>query len=256
MAVKGTESGSQDLMVGYLPMKIKKVEFKAGDNKNIISVLLHEPNKKFFAKADFFVSSNINKSSKVDEQGNSKTQFIDKYSNTQWKVTPEDQEYNGNLTFEAKSARECCIGEEAFMNFIKNYMNPKKGDECRFDDFKKIAEGDLTEVNEAITVYPNNNVGVLLGVRDAKYQGVYTGKFERGFAKEPKQIIKAVKGDTYNKLVFGQEPYPFKKFDPTEAPQPDSEIPSGEAEIHYTNSLADMMPAELFPSGDDENVPF
>ena len=65
------------------------------------------------------------------------------------------------------------------MDFIKAYANVANGDECAFETIDRIMAGDVTEIKQLINALSDNRVRVLLGVKDGRYQQVYTKHFGR-----------------------------------------------------------------------------
>tara|TARA_R110000851_G_scaffold169706_6_gene315897 strand:+ start:30 stop:788 length:759 start_codon:yes stop_codon:yes gene_type:complete len=81
--------------------------------------------------------------------------------------------------FKDTGVREAYIGEETLMRFIQAYANVANGDECAFETMGKIMAGDVTEVRQLVNALSENRVRLLLGVKDGKYQQVYTKHFGR-----------------------------------------------------------------------------
>ena len=65
------------------------------------------------------------------------------------------------------------------MDFIKAYANVANGDECAFETIDRIMAGDVTEIKQLVNALSDNRVRVLLGVKDGRYQQVYTKHFGR-----------------------------------------------------------------------------
>jgi hypothetical protein len=65
------------------------------------------------------------------------------------------------------------------INFTKAWANVANGDEVYFDSIAKIVKGDVTEVKALVKLLESNEVRLLIGVKDGKYQTVYTKVFGR-----------------------------------------------------------------------------
>jgi len=81
--------------------------------------------------------------------------------------------------FKDTGVRQAYVGEETLMDFIKCYANVANGDECAFETIDKIMQGDVKEIKQLVNALSDNRVRVLLGVKDGKYQQVYTKHFGR-----------------------------------------------------------------------------
>ena len=81
--------------------------------------------------------------------------------------------------FKDTDERKAYVGEEILISFIKAFANVASGDECTFESMNKIVEGDVTEIRQLLTALSDNRLRVLLGVKDGRYQQVYTKHFGR-----------------------------------------------------------------------------
>ena len=75
--------------------------------------------------------------------------------------------------------RKAYTGEETLINFTKAWANVASGDEVTFDTMAAISNGDVTEIKALATNLNTNEARVLIGVKDDKYQQVYTKYFGR-----------------------------------------------------------------------------
>jgi hypothetical protein len=91
--------------------------------------------------------------------------------------------------------RKAYTGEETLINFVKAWANVASGDEVYFETMKDIASGKLTELKALIKTLSNNEVRVLVGVKDDKYQQVYTKYFGRVKPQRDDLFIKALNDD-------------------------------------------------------------
>lgn len=70
-------------------------------------------------------------------------------------------------------------GEETLVNFTKAWANVANGDDVYFETIDKIVKGDVTELKALVKLLSSNTVRLLIGVKDGKYQTVYTKMFGR-----------------------------------------------------------------------------
>ena len=87
------------------------------------------------------------------------------------------------------------IAEETLINFVKAWANVASGDEVYFDSMPAIAGGNLAEIKTLVTNLQGNQVRVLIGVKDDKYQQVYTKYFGRIKPQRDDLFIKALNDD-------------------------------------------------------------
>ena len=78
-----------------------------------------------------------------------------------------------------ETSRKAFTGEETLINFVKAWANVAPGDNVYFETIDKIVQGDVTEVKNIIQALNSNMVRLLVGVKDGKYQQVYTKHFGR-----------------------------------------------------------------------------
>jgi len=78
-----------------------------------------------------------------------------------------------------ETSRKAFGGEETLINFVRAWANVAPGDNVYFDTIDKIVQGDVTEIKALLDTLKNNQVRLLVGVKDGKYQQVYTKYFGR-----------------------------------------------------------------------------
>tara|TARA_R110002020_G_scaffold126458_1_gene284208 strand:- start:436 stop:1221 length:786 start_codon:yes stop_codon:yes gene_type:complete len=91
-----------------------------------------------------------------------------------------------------ETSRKAFGGEETLVNFVKAWANVAPGDNVYFDTIGKIVKGDVTELKELVTALKDNQVRLLVGVKDGKYQQVYTKMFGRIKPQRDDLFIKAL----------------------------------------------------------------
>ena len=135
----------------------------------------------------------MNGSERVSQTG--KNQWINSIGQSTW--SDGEPEYDW---FEKGGLREALTGEETLINFVKQWANVANGDEAYFDSIAKIVKGDVTEVKALVKLLENNEVRLLIGVKDGKYQTVYTKVFGRVKPQRDDLFIKNLNDDygTFN----------------------------------------------------------
>lgn len=97
--------------------------------------------------------------------------------------------------FKSDGERQAYVGEETLMSFIKAYANVANGDECAFETIDRIMAGDVAEIKQLVNALSENRVRLLLGVKDGKYQQVYTKHFGRLKPFRKDLFVKELNGD-------------------------------------------------------------
>lgn len=148
-----------------------------------------------------------------------KTKVIDAYGRTAW-VTEEELAAgaipiysNGMPANISKGYRPCYSGEEELTNFLRTLLgipkvekwengkvvglinNPAEA-ETRLDHIQDFFKGDFKEIQEAISLWPNNKIKVLLGVRtttdNKQYQAFFMQRFMSPNFSNYDYLVKAI----------------------------------------------------------------
>ena len=129
-----------------------------------------------------------------------KYQFINKYGVTAWDEK-ENPTFEKCKWFQPENYRLSYRQEESFVNWLKVWANVKETreerQECILENIDAMVnKGDVSELQDLLKMYKDNTFVALLGVKDGKYQTVYsrhfartyehgTGSWERHFKKSP-----------------------------------------------------------------------
>lgn len=127
----------------------------------------------------------MNGSERVSQSG--KNQFINAIGQTCYSSGEPTYEW-----FKKEGLRHALTGEDTLVDFTKAWANVANGDEVFYDSIAKIVKGDVTEVKALVKLLENNEVRLLIGVKDGKYQSVYTKVFGR---------VKPVRNDLFAKKL-------------------------------------------------------
>ena len=112
------------------------------------------------------------KSARTSQTG--KYQWINNIGQTTW--SEESPTYDW---WKSEGQRHAYGGEETLINFIKAWANVASGDDVSFETMDKIVAGDVTELKTLMKMLDGNQARVLVGVKDGKYQTIYTKHFGR-----------------------------------------------------------------------------
>ena len=119
-----------------------------------------------------------------------KFQWINKFGSTTW--SQDEPTYDW---WKKEGERKAYTGEETLINFVRAWANVASGDEVCFDTITAIANGDVREIKGLIGTLQDNEVRVLIGVKDDKYQQVYTKYFGRVKPQRDDFFVKALNDD-------------------------------------------------------------
>jgi len=114
----------------------------------------------------------IQPKARVSQSG--KNQWINNVGQSTWSEAAPTYDW-----WKKDGERHAFVGEETLINFTKAWANVANGDEVSFETGKKISNGDVSEIQALVKVLGTNEVRVLVGVKDDKYQSVYTKHFGR-----------------------------------------------------------------------------
>lgn len=176
-----------------------------------------------------------------------KVQVINDYGDTIWMTSDEFKaktlpEYAVKQGYITTGMRPAYVGEEDLIKFLKTYINipnsrnykkdegwsAKTGNDleqaiCGFsiDEIKKIANGDVTPVKNAIKHQPKNQIKLLCGIRTSgdnkEYQEVCTRIPIRFATTDYKSVDVTLQGmkdnGAYASSNFGILPYTLQKYE-------------------------------------------
>ena len=97
--------------------------------------------------------------------------------------------------WKSEGQRKAYVGEETLVNFVKAWANVRQGDEVTFETINNIAKGDVAELRQLVKILQQNQVRVLIGVKDDKYQSVYSKYFGRVKPQRDDLFVKALNDD-------------------------------------------------------------
>ena len=119
-----------------------------------------------------------------------KHQWINSVGQSTWSTEAPTYDW-----WKTEGQRQAYTGEETLINFIKAWANVASGDEVSFDTIDEIVNGNVGEIKALIDVLTTNEVRILIGVKDDKYQQVYTKYFGRVKPQRDDLFIKALNDD-------------------------------------------------------------
>lgn len=157
-----------------------------GDEYNKITFWLKCIDPEFMTRFDVLVKPEA----RVSKSG--KTQWVNSVGQFAYSENKASEQYEW---FKDTGVRKAFVGEETLMDFIKAYANVANGDECAFESYNDIAKGNVKEIRDLIKALNENRVRVLLGVKDEKYQQVYTKHFGRLKPFRKDLFVKTLNGD-------------------------------------------------------------
>jgi len=209
-----------------------KVSFSDQDYNKVVFWLNNE-------NGNFKLEVLMTNTPRVSQAG--KHQWINAVGQSTWSTEAPSYEW-----WKSEGQRKAYVGEETLINFVKAWANVASGDEVSFDTMDAIANGDLTEIKELVKALTTNEVRVLIGVKDDKYQQVYTKYFGRVKPQRNDLFVKALNDDygSFNAdfnadLVWGTH-------------KPTSELISPDAPAEDEDWTTEPVAA----NGQEEDLPF
>ena len=103
-----------------------------------------------------------------------KHQWINNIGQTTWSESAPTYDW-----WKTDGQRHAFGGEETLINFVKAWANVASGDDVSFETMPKIVKGDIAELKALVKLLNTNQARILVGVKDGKYQVVYTKHFGR-----------------------------------------------------------------------------
>jgi hypothetical protein len=142
-------------------------------------------------KVDILVSSEVR-----ETKAGGKFQWINSIGQSTW-ADDDGPKYDW---WKTEGQRKAYIGEETLIFFTKAWANVATGDEVSYETIKDIVNGNVKEIKGLISALKDNMVRVLVGVKDDKYQSIYTKYFGRIKPQRDDMFIKMLKDDygTFN----------------------------------------------------------
>jgi hypothetical protein len=101
-----------------------------------------------------------------------KNQWINKFGVNCWSEEAPTYEW-----FKEDGQHKAYIGEETLIKFMIAWANVLKGGEVTLDTMEQIVQGNVSELQAYVKALTNNQIKVLVGVKDGKYQTVYSKYF-------------------------------------------------------------------------------
>lgn len=114
----------------------------------------------------------MNSNPRVSQSG--KHQWLNNAGQSTWSNNAPTYDW-----WKTEGSRHAFTGEETLINFAKAWANVANGDDVYFESIDKIVKGDVAEVKALAKVLSGNQIRLLIGVKDGKYQSVYTKVFGR-----------------------------------------------------------------------------
>ena len=158
-----------------------KVEFSGEEYNKIVFWLANED-------GNFKLEILMQNKPRVSQTG--KHQWMNNIGQSTWSEDSPTYEW-----WKSEGQRKAFTGEETLINFVRAWANVAQGDNIYFDTIGAIVNGDLAEIKSLVTQLQPNQVRVLIGVKDDKYQQVYTKYFGRIKPQRDDLFIKALNDD-------------------------------------------------------------
>tara|TARA_R110000824_G_scaffold14863_4_gene62953 strand:+ start:5258 stop:6004 length:747 start_codon:yes stop_codon:yes gene_type:complete len=170
------------------------------NNEDYFKLCFWIKNEDITTRFDIFLQNK----EKVSQTG--KNQWINNIGQDTWSEEAPTYDW-----WKSEGEHKAYTGEETLIRFVKAWANVANGDDVYFETMSSIVKGELAEVKELIQVLGQNKVRLLVGVKDDKYQSVYTKYFGRIKPQRDDFFIKALNdeygsfnSDFNTDLVWGE----------------------------------------------------
>lgn len=168
-----------------------------GNLHNKIVFWLRNDEHKVSVKAEFLVRNEERQDSK-----GIKYQWINKEGKTAW-GTDNPALLPNYKWFKNEGVRKAYYGEENLTNFIRALFNVRVGDPCQLNT--EVFNNNVTNLLNSWAAHPDNQLRCLLGVKNDKYQEVYTHHFGRIKPQQDSYFFSALKDD-YKQFKASYDP--------------------------------------------------
>ena len=218
--------------MGYKPKEAPVYLTTEGDIKKLrldFHLIGESPNgEKIMSKVAFFLENQH----RVNRDG-TKSEWINDFGRTAWSADGDPENAPTGLTwFKHETARRSHVGEADLHLFLVNWLNIGQDDEAKLENFISLFDEDYSEIAGLLAGNSDNEIRVLLTVRDSKYQSIYNKYFDRASNKRTNYWDNHIKSQTSNgysikedfssSLTFQEWSEPVTK---TDAPATGAEAP-------------------------------
>lgn len=268
-------TGSKKLFMGIAPIQIvmvnpttkKLAEFYGVDEEKIKEPVYIKEGEIPSTRLDFYYinhpSSSVEMKGKFSifvqnntrESKAGKKQYIDSFTRTSWanslsELSAAQQNVKDFLRLDMNSVREAKPGEETIYSLLKAYGNIiPRTKPLELNSFKDLIKGNGKELEDFFGYFnaKGDGVNVMMGIKDAKYQDVFTGAFMPVNSKMTDYYKKSILGEYGFKSYY--ESFTLTEFIVEAAPQ-SNEVKEGDA---YDSSRgSDSLKSNM----DDSDNPF
>lgn len=165
---------------------------------------------------------------RVNKDG-TKSEWINDFGRTAWSADGDVENPPTGLTwFESETARRCHVGEADLHSFLVNWLNIGPDDEAKMDNFLALFSGNYSELRGLLASNKDNEVRLLLTVRDGKYQSVYNRYFDRASNKRTNYWDAHIKNQASSGYALKEDYSNSLKFQEWVEPETTGDVSDGE----------------------------
>lgn len=187
VAVNPTQAELADLGVN-LKSEPEYTGVTIGENVyNKVTFWVNHVGPDFLTRFDVLMQPNH----RVNKDGD-KYMFTNNRAQISWSDSDPSAKYDW---YNGEGVRKAYVGEDTLLNFLKAWANVANDGDCYLESIDQIVNGDVAELRGYVDALKDNKVRLLLGVKDEKYQSVYTKHFGRLKPQRNDLFVKELNGD-------------------------------------------------------------
>jgi len=235
--------------------KVKEPNYVTEKNTRLDFWYVNHPSFKTELKGKFSIW--VDNNTRMSNAG--KKQWIDDFTKTAWAenlslLSEAQAGLQPERKIDMKSIREAKGGEETIYSLLKAYGNiSPKSNPLVLTSWATLTKGNGSELVNFFNHFNEKDGGVkvLMGIKDGKYQDVYTGIFLNVYGKVTDYVTKNVMGQ-YGFKSFYNGSFTFNEYNAELAPatnEVDANAPImmfGDTPTEIANPFADSAPISLF----------
>ncbi len=249
-------------MYGKSEEEVREPNYQGDENTRLDFYYQNHASSSYSVNNRFalFIST---KKREIEGEDGKLLEFIDDYGHKGWYKNLEELKEK-NITrsqpFDLATVRQAKEGESKLYALLRAYANVTKSSPVKLDNFDALVRGNYRELNEQFFAHFNDTkyyggygmgVKLLLGIKEGKYQDVYTGVFTPLNQRSLDWLEKNARGEYKNPFKsYWRNNLTLQEFTPEESPAVAvTPATGGYTDVTNVTGVANTTPA----TSDDDN---